>query len=163
MAKDRIDLLQIWMLSEPSTEIQSQLVKVSDQKNQFSQLRSHIDKPFTTREGVKQMRDVEKMCKTIPCVWSNSSFKTFAWLLSKEESFVWLKDDLCDHFKHDMMTTWGRIDSNEKPKQQYIYVFLEKVTFFSKLLSFTVVKSLVTNGSQLITRCFRFIFHSWLC
>ena len=63
--------------------------------------------------------------------------------------FVWLKDDLCDHFKHDMMTTWGRIDSSEKPKQQYIYVFLEKVTFFSKLLSFTVAKSLETNGSHL--------------
>ena len=33
MAKDRIDLLQIWMLSELSTEIQSQLVKISDQEN----------------------------------------------------------------------------------------------------------------------------------
>ena len=34
--------------------------------------------------------------------------------------------------------------------------------FFLKLLSVTVVKSLVTNGSRLEAKCFGFIFHSWL-
>ena len=33
MAKDQIDLLRIWTFSELSSEIQSQLVKISDQKN----------------------------------------------------------------------------------------------------------------------------------
>ena len=44
-----------------------------------------------------------------------------------------------------------------------VYIFLEKVTFFSKMLGFNVVKSLVTNGSQLVAWCFQFIFCSWLC
>ena len=34
--------------------------------------------------------------------------------------------------------------------------------FFLKLLSFAVVKSLVTNGSRLEAKCFGFIFRSWL-
>ena len=34
--------------------------------------------------------------------------------------------------------------------------------FFLKLLSFTVVKSLVTNGSRLEAKCFGFIFRFWL-
>ena len=72
------------------------------------------------------------------------------------------KDDLCDHFKHNAIKTRGKIDSGEKPKQQ-LHVLLEKATFFSKLLRFTVVKGLVTNGSRLITRCFGCIFRSWLC
>ena len=37
------------------------------------------------------------------------------------------------------------IASSEKPKQQ-LYVFPDKNSFFSKLLSFTVAKSLATNG-----------------
>lgn len=44
-----------------------------------------------------------------------------------------------------------------------VYIFLEKLTFFSKIIGFTVVKSLVTNGSQLVAWCFQFIFCSWLC
>ena len=44
-----------------------------------------------------------------------------------------------------------------------VYIFLEKVTFLSKMLGFTVVKSLVTNGSRPIARCFQFIFCPWLC
>ena len=60
------------------------------------------------------------------------------------------------------LKTWGKIDSSKEPKQQ-LYVFLEKVIFLWKLLSFTVVKSLVTNGSRLIARCFGFTFRSWLC
>ena len=44
-----------------------------------------------------------------------------------------------------------------------VYIFLEKVTFFSKMLDFTVVKSLVTNGSQLVAWCFQYNFYSWLC
>ena len=44
-----------------------------------------------------------------------------------------------------------------------MYIFLEKVTFFSKMLGFTVVKSLVTNGSQLVAWCFQYNFYSWLC
>ena len=53
------------------------------------------------------------------------------------------------------LKTWGEIDSSKKPKQQ-LNVFLEKIIFLWKLLSFTVVKSLVTNGSRLIAQCFRF-------
>ena len=34
---------------------------------------------------------------------------------------------------------------------------------FWKMLGFTVVKSLVMNGSQLIAGCFQFVFDSWLC
>ena len=44
-----------------------------------------------------------------------------------------------------------------------VYIFLEKVTFFSKMLGFTVVKSLVTNGSQFVAWCFQYNFYSWLC
>ena len=43
-----------------------------------------------------------------------------------------------------------------------MYVFLEKATFFFlKLSSFTVVKSLVTNGSRLVAKCF-WIYLSFL-
>ena len=59
--------------------------------------------------------------------------------------------------------TQGKIDSSKKPKQQLLNVFLEKVIFLWKLLSFTVVKSLVTNGFRLIAECFGFTFRSWLC
>ena len=44
-----------------------------------------------------------------------------------------------------------------------LYVFLEKVIFLWKLLRFTVVKSLVTNGSRLIAECVGFTFRLWLC
>ena len=72
-----------------------------------------------------------------------------------------LKGNLCDHFKHNAMTTLGKINCSEKPKQQ-LYIFPEKVTFFSKMLCFRVVKGLVMNGFWLIARCFAFMFRSWL-
>ena len=113
------------------------------------QLKSHIGKPFTTRESVKQMKDGKKCVNNPPCL-NKLCFETFAWLQSTVErnanwcGLFWLKDDLCDHFIHNAMKAWGKIDSSENLEQQ-LYAFLEKVTF-SKLLSFTVVTSLVTNG-----------------
>ena len=41
--------------------------------------------------------------------------------------------------------------------QTTIVSFLREGHIFSKLISFTVVKSLVTNGSRLIARCFEFL------
>ena len=41
--------------------------------------------------------------------------------------------------------------------QTTIVRFLREGHIFSKLISFTVVKSLVTNGSRLIARCFEFL------
>ena len=48
-----------------------------------------------------------------------------------------------------------RLIAGKNPNNN-LNVFPEKVIFLWKLLSFTVVKSLVTNGSRLIARCFRF-------
>ena len=91
----------------------------------------------------------------VGCPWClvKLYFETFAWLQSTEErnanwcGFDWktIYVIIQDHFIHNAMKAWGKIGSSEKLEQQ-LYVFLEKVTFFSKLLSFTVVTSLVTNG-----------------
>ena len=93
-----------------------------------------------------------------PDVWSNCALKHLPGYKARKNAtrelmWFWLKDDLCDHFIHNGMKAWGKIGSSEKLGQQ-LYVCLEKVTFFSKLLSFTVITSLVTNGFRLITGCF---------
>ena len=90
-------------------------------RKQVSQLKSHVGKPFTTREGEKQMRDV-KECVTNPLCLVKLELRNIGLVTKYRPTqhklmwFVWLKDDLCDHFKRDMMTTWGKIDSSEKPK-----------------------------------------------
>ena len=81
------------------------------------------------------MKDVTKCVNNPVChVWLNMCFETFA------DVFFLLKDDLWDHFKHNAMKTRGKIDSNEKSKQQ-LYVFLEKITFFRKVMFYSSLKS----------------------
>ena len=105
--------------------------------------------------------------QTICHVWSNLCFETFPWLLSKDElnanwcGLFWLKDDLCDHFKHTAM----KIDSSKKPKQG-LYILFREGHILIKIVRFystTVARSLLMNGSRVIAKCFGCIFHSWLC
>ena len=105
--------------------------------------------------------------QTICHVWSNLCFETFPWLLSKDElnanwcGLFWLKDDLCDHFKHTAM----KIDSSKKPKQGLYILFREGhiLIKIARFYSTTVARSLLMNGSRVIAKCFGCIFHSWLC
>ena len=66
-------------------------------------------------------------------------FETFAWLLNTDKrntncGLFWLKDDLCDHFKHNAMKTGGKIDSGKKPKTQF-YIFLDKLGVLDSLFT----------------------------
>ena len=56
-------------------------------------------------------------------------------------------DVVCFDFKHNAKKTWQKIDMQWQTQIIILYVFPEKITFLSKLLSFTVAKSLVTNGA----------------
>ena len=78
------------------------------------QLKSHIGKPFATREGVKQMKAVKECVNNPPCL-----VKLVLWnicLVTKHGrtqrewcGLFWLKDDLCDHFMHNAMKAWERL------------------------------------------------------
>ena len=133
------------------------------------QLKSHIGKPFTTREGVKQMKDVKKCVNNPPCL-----VKLVLWNICLIIKHGRTQRELCDVVCFDWKTIYVIISCIMGWRHEEILIaaknsnnnfvfFLEKVTFFSKLLSFTAVTSLVTNGFRLIAGCFGFIFRSWLC
>ena len=151
------------MLSQLGTEIQSQIVKVSD-KNR-SQPKSHIGKPFTMREWkCKTNERCQGMCKRkLSAMFV--CFETYTWLLSTDErnadgtlmQFVLIERYVI------ISSIMRRSDSSENPNNKYKYCTLpqsqKRKSFFFQIVKFQVQQLKV--WSRLTAGCFAFTFRSW--
>ena len=142
-------------------------VKYKLSSTDILQLKSHIGKPFSTREGVKQMKAV-KECVTNPQCLVLCALKHLPGYKAGKNATR--TDVVCFDWKTiyviiSCIMGWRheeRLIAAKKSNNNFTFSW-RRSHFFSKLLSFTVVTSLVTNGFRFIAGCFGFIFRSWLC